>query len=223
MNKRYLKLINSYIYRNQPVKLTLGTLSVTLMCLLLLVVSTFTQIQLAHFWFSSPENPKGIIVFSYIPQIPAVLLTASLIGSRLASLVVFLYIIIGLFFYPIFALGGGWQYILNFNFGYIAGFFPAVILTGRILQKQPNVIGILKADLAGVLAIHIFGAVYSLLIALITKTGFDDIISWIYHISLTRIHYDFVIGAVVLFFSRYLKSILWIAMDRVSHIRRKST
>lgn len=223
MNKRYAKLIKSYVYRNQPVKITLGSLTVTGLCLLILIVSTFTQFHLAHYWFISPENPKGIVAFNYIPQIPAVLLSASLIGPVLALFVMAAYVIIGLFIWPIFALGGGWQYIFNFNFGYILGFFPAVILVGKILEKQPNAVGILKADFAGVFAIHGVGIFYTVIIGFLTHTGWENISSWIYHISLIRLHYDLAIGAVVLFFSRYLKSFLWIAMDKVSHIRRKST
>lgn len=223
MNKRYAKLINSYVYRNQPVKMTFGSITVAALCLLILIVSTFTQLHLAHFWFISPDCPKGIITFSYIPQIPAVLLSASLIGPVLALLVMIIYVIIGLFVWPVFALGGGWNYILNFNFGYILGFFPAVILVGKILDKQPNAIGIVKADVAGVCAIHFVGILYTIIIGIITHTSWENISSWIYHISLIRLHYDLAIGAAILFLSRYLKSFLWIAMERVSHIRKKST
>ena len=47
---------------------------------------------------------------------------------------VMLYILAGLFFVPIFALGGGVRYLAEFGFGYILGYIPAVIIAGNFLK-----------------------------------------------------------------------------------------
>ena len=58
-----------------------------------------------------------------------------LLGRRLGITSILLYIITGLFFIPVFALGGGWRYIFEFGFGYIAGYVIAAFVAGTMLKK----------------------------------------------------------------------------------------
>ena len=49
MTKRITKQLNSFKYKGEPIKITIGTLLITAFCVLLLIVATFTQITFSHF------------------------------------------------------------------------------------------------------------------------------------------------------------------------------
>ena len=50
-------------------------------------------------------------------------------GKRIYSIL--LYILLGLFAIPVFALGGGPKYIFEYGFGYILAYIPAVFFAVR--------------------------------------------------------------------------------------------
>ena len=64
-----------------------------------------------------------------------VLLAGMLLGSRLGMLSVMIYVLLGLFGFPIFASGGGINYILRPSFGYLIGFVFAAFVCGLVLEK----------------------------------------------------------------------------------------
>ena len=49
MTKRISKQLNSFKYKGEPIKITIGTLLLTALCVLLLIIATFTQITFSHF------------------------------------------------------------------------------------------------------------------------------------------------------------------------------
>lgn len=63
-------------------------------------------------------------------QLPVVWLTGALIGARRGGLAVALYLALGLGGLPIFTNGGGFAYVKQPTFGYLAAFLPAVMLVG---------------------------------------------------------------------------------------------
>ena len=48
MSKRVAKQINSFKYKGEPIRITVGTLVLTALCVLLIIVATFTQLTLKH-------------------------------------------------------------------------------------------------------------------------------------------------------------------------------
>ena len=48
MSKRVAKQINSFKYKGEPIRITMGTLVLTGLCVLLIIVATFTQVTLKH-------------------------------------------------------------------------------------------------------------------------------------------------------------------------------
>ena len=50
MTKRISKQLNSFKYKGEPVKITLGTLILVTLCIILLIVATFTQFTLNHLY-----------------------------------------------------------------------------------------------------------------------------------------------------------------------------
>lgn len=65
-----------------------------------------------------------------------VVLLSLVLGPRRASFSVLAYIVMGLIGLPVFAGGGGLHYFLSPSFGYIYGFYLAVVVSGILLWKE---------------------------------------------------------------------------------------
>jgi hypothetical protein len=85
MSKRVAKQLNSFKYKGEPIKITVGTLVMTAFCVLLLIVATFTQLTIMHpyipfdslTYLSQDLSDYEILhhfikTYQYIPQIPVV-------------------------------------------------------------------------------------------------------------------------------------------------------
>lgn len=95
-----------------------------------------------------------------------ILLAGILLGSRLGSVSVILYVLIGLMGIPIFAAGGGIAYVLRPSFGYLLGFIITAFMTGYICEKS-TFIGFKKYALAvsiGLVCTYVIGILYKFLI-----------------------------------------------------------
>ena len=87
--------------------------------------------------------PKEDLSLSIIPlqsswQIPGLLLTPLLCGPKIGIISAISYLIIGLFYLPVFHGGGSVGYILTNEFGYLLGFIPAAWTCGYLVKKYPN-------------------------------------------------------------------------------------
>ena len=202
MSKRVAKQINSFKYKGEPIRITLGTLVLTALCILLIIIATFTQITLKHPYFpldtfsflAQDVNDYEIMhhfikSYKYIPQIPTIFFIVALLGRKFGILSIIGYIILGLFF-PIFALGGGISYLFEYGFGYILAFIPAIFFAGTLLKSKPDLLRVCLIAVIGVLIIHILGILYMLFIATLRHAPMDMIMSWIATQSGVQIFYD---------------------------------
>ena len=215
MNKRYKEQIYEFIYRGEKTPLSIGTLMVCLLCLLFVIVATFTQINVSHvlpsfdeagdFIFKNVSNP-------YVPQIPVVIFIAAILGPLFGFLTMLLYLFIGFFVWPVFALGGGLDYVKSGLFGYILGCIFAVIPVGRILEKKYNLKNIFLATIVGVLTVHLCGMLYCVLLALLKVVSFSYVSSAIHSLGGIKTFYDVVISFIFLILAIPTKMVLWIAM-----------
>ena len=106
-------------------------------------------------------------------QIGAVLLTGCMGGGAAALLSQVAYLVLGLTWLPIFDRGGGWEYILEPNFGYLLGFMLGAWLCGKLAFSAKAKLNLLAgSSLVGLLAIHLTGIVY--LIVLANFVGLSD-------------------------------------------------
>ena len=162
MTKRVSKQLNSFRYKGEPIRFTLGTLLLTALCILLLIVATFTQVTIKHLYipldaldFLSKEVSASDILchftktYRYIPQIPMIFFIVALLGRKYGILTICGYIILGMFF-PIFALGGGISYLFENGFGYILAFIPAIFFTGTLLKVKTDFLRIVLMSVIGV-------------------------------------------------------------------------
>lgn len=216
-SKKKLRVKTVKPKKRKGIRLGVGSLVLLIFCSFLLVISTFLQLDVTHFiipakLFSGEPAKLSDYLFTYkfIPQIPAVMFVVGLLGRRLGITSILLYIITGLFFLPVFALGGGWRYIFEYGFGYILAYIPAAFLTGLILKKGYSYKNTAKAVFMGVLTIHLLGILYMMCLAAIRHTGWGFVGDWITAQSGLKIVYDFVFSYILVLVAKYVRIILWL-------------
>ncbi|MDB5098707.1 MAG: BioY protein [Cyanobacteria bacterium RYN_339] len=96
-------------------------------------------------------------------QLPVIWLTGALIGARRGGLAVALYVALGLGGLPIFTNGGGFAYVKQPTFGYLAAFLPAVLLVG-INAGTPHFGRIWRGMALGLVAVQGFGLIYEVVL-----------------------------------------------------------
>lgn len=225
MTKRIRSQLNKFKYDNQPLRFNLGVLVLTCLCSFLIVMATFTQFDFNHYILpldslsyigADFKNPSVMAHFikhyRYIPQIPAIMFIVAFLDRKYGIVSVLLYIIVGLFFAPVFALGGGIDYVFQYGFGYILAYIPAVFFAGSILRNGLTFINIAQSTLVGVLTIHLIGVLYMLFMAALQKENSALILGWITAQSGTKILYDLFFGFLAMVIAKYAKKALWLVM-----------
>ena len=224
MSKRIEKQLNSFKYKGEPIRITLGTLVMTGVCILLIIVATFTQITVKHpyfpldtFTFLSQDLSDYEILhhfvkrYQYIPQIPVIFFVLALMGRKFGILSIIGYIVLGMFF-PIFALGGGISYLFEYGFGYILAFIPAVFFAGTLLKGKTDFLRIIMISVLGVITIHILGVLYMLFIATLRNAPMELITSWIFSQSGVQVLYDIFFTVVAIYLGKQARKLLWVVM-----------
>lgn len=225
MTKRIEKQLNKFKYQNQPLGFNLGVLVLTGICSFLIVIATFTQFDFHHFIipfdfmsyiganFKDPAVAAHFIKhYRYIPQVPVIMFIAALLGRRYGIASVSIYILVGLFFAPVFALGGGLDYVFQYGFGYIIAYIPAVFFAGSILKSGLTYRNMAQATLVGVITIHLVGILYMMFMATLQRESFTSILGWISLQSGAKIFYDLFFGFLAMIAARFTKKVLWIAI-----------
>ena len=111
--------------------------------------------------------PKEDISLSIIPlqsnwQVQGALLNSLLCGPQIGTISAISYLIIGLFYLPVFHGGGSVGYILTPEFGYLLGFVPAAWTCGFLAKKNPqtNLINYTFYTSISLLILHFTGIIY---------------------------------------------------------------
>ena len=211
MKKRRVKKNN-----NNNLRFSLGTLVLILFCTFLLIVSTFISIDMYYPIIPSAQDKvNGLTLASFfslfviIPQVPSVVFVGSLLGRNFALTSVILYILIGLFLLPGFALGGGISYVLQYGFGYILAYLPAIWFLTKQLNFGLNVKNIALGVLYAVLIIHLIGVIYMSIIVMFKGDGFAFVKSWIVHQSGLKIVFDYILSFAFVYFTKLLQPLMW--------------
>lgn len=126
------------------------TLSLTVMSLFASLTSIGAFIKI----------PLPVIPFTL--QILFVFLAGCLLGSKKGMLSQLLYVGIGLIGVPVFASGGGPEYILKPTFGYLIGFVVAAYVIGFIVEKSqdPSLKHFIFANVIGLIIVYFLGIIY---------------------------------------------------------------
>ena len=114
--------------------------------------------------------PQEGLSISIIPlqsnwQIQGLFLTSLLCGPQIGTISAISYLIIGLFYLPVFHGGGSVGYILTHEFGYLLGFIPAAWTCG-FLSKQSSKANLINYSFytsISLCILHITGIIYLIL------------------------------------------------------------
>ena len=112
--------------------------------------------------FIKIDIPLPMYTMHFTLQWFFVLMAGFLLGAKLASLSVIVYLCIGLVGIPVFAAGGGPTYILRPGFGFLLGFVLAAFLIGLLTDKMKagKVHQMLIPAMVGLIAYYGIGAIY---------------------------------------------------------------
>jgi biotin transport system substrate-specific component len=140
--------------------------------LILTIGGTFLQaytVTAPWFWLGKGIEVQTLGV-SY--QIGAVLLTACVGGKNAALLSQVIYLSLGLLGLPIFDRGGGWQYLLEPNFGYLLGFILGAWLCGFLaFQSLAKLSRLIASCAIALIVIHLTGIIYLIILACTSGLG----------------------------------------------------
>ena len=106
--------------------------------------------------FIKIDIPLPMYTMHFTLQWFFVLMAGFLLGAKLASLSVIVYLCIGLVGVPVFAAGGGPTYILRPGFGFLLGFVLAAFLIGAITEKlkKTNAFTLILPAMVGLVAYY---------------------------------------------------------------------
>ena len=109
----------------------------------------------------SVENIYRIVEIPINYQIPTIIFLTLIFSGEFLISVYAMYILIGLFFLPVFYDGGSLGYLLTPNFGYLIGIFPLINII-NILNKTNNFSfnKYIKYTLIGLTVMHFIGISY---------------------------------------------------------------
>lgn len=205
--------------KKKGIHIGIGMTMLVLFCSFLLVVATFLQLNITHFiippklfLLDTCTIDDYLFSIKYIPQIPIAMFIVGLLGRKFGFISILTYIIAGLFFMPVFALGGGWRYVGEYSFGYILAFLPAAIILGSVIKKDYSYKNVAKAVLLSVLTIHLIGIIYMTGLAYFRHAGLEFVTGWIAAQSGLKIIYDLIFSYLLVLLSKYARIILWFYM-----------
>jgi biotin transport system substrate-specific component len=123
----------------------------------MILVSLFATLTMVGAFLKIPLPPVPFTL-----QIFFVILSGLLLGAKLAATSQLIYIVLGLAGVPVFANGGGIQYIFNPTFGYLIGFVAAAFFVGKLSEKikTPTFLKYLGASFVGLMLIYFCGIPY---------------------------------------------------------------
>ncbi len=122
-------------------------------------------------------------------QIPSIIVLTLIFHKKVVFRAFSLYIILGLFFAPVFHQGGSIGYLLTPNFGYLLGVYPLIkIIDNLNTRKKINVGNFLKKGFIAICAMHLTGIFYNFL-QIIFYSQFKIFLYYLGKYSLGKIGY----------------------------------
>ena len=95
-------------------------------------------------------------------QIPTIILLTLVFKKKVVFIALSIYLILGLFIFPVFHQGGSIGYLLTPNFGYLIGLYPLIkIIDNLNTRNKINVSNFLKNGFIAIGAMHLTGIFYN--------------------------------------------------------------
>ena len=124
-------------------------------------------------------------------QIPTIILLTLIFDKKVVFRAFSIYIILGLFIFPVFHQGGSIGYLLTPNFGYLLGLYPLINIIDNLNNRNRiNIGNFLKNGLLAIGAMHLTGIIYNF-IQVIFNSQFNLFLYNLGKYSLGKIGYHF--------------------------------
>jgi len=95
-------------------------------------------------------------------QIPTIILLTLIFHKKVVFRAFSIYLILGLFIFPVFNQGGSIGYLLTPNFGYLLGLYPLIKIIGNLNNRNKiNVGNFLKNGFIAIGVMHLTGIFYN--------------------------------------------------------------
>jgi len=124
-------------------------------------------------------------------QIPTLILLTLIFHKKVVLRAFSIYLILGLFIFPVFHQGGSIGYLLTPNFGYLLGLYPLIKIIGNLNNSNKiNVVNFLKKGFIAIGAMHLTGIFYNFILIIL----YSQYILFLYNLvkySLGKIGYHF--------------------------------
>ncbi len=169
----------------------------------LVITSMITVYIPLPFIYKSSNNFELPITW----QITTVILLTLIFHKKIVFKAFSLYIILGLFIFPVFYQGGSMGYLLTPNFGYLLGYYPLIkIIDNLNTRTKINVSNFLKTGFIAIVAMHLTGIFYNL-IQIILYSQFNLFLYNLGKYSLSKIGYHFLMLFPILLLIKPIESL----------------
>ena len=126
----------------------------------IIIISTFIPV-----FFSIPFTNKlfGTLEIPITWQLPSIIIITLIFKSKIVIKAFSFYLIIGLFFIPVFYEGGSLGYLLTPNFGYLLGMYPLIKIIDNLNKRNQKIdyFEFLKYGILGISSMHLIGIIYN--------------------------------------------------------------
>ena len=124
-------------------------------------------------------------------QIPTIILLTLIFNKKVVFRAFSIYLILGLFIFPVFHQGGSIGYLLTTNFGYLLGLYPLIkIIDNLNTRNKINVRNFLKKGFIAIGSMHLTGIFYNV-IQMIFYSQFNLFLYNLGKYSLGKVGYHF--------------------------------
>ena len=96
-------------------------------------------------------------------QLPSIMIITIIFNSKIVIKAFSIYLIIGLFFIPVFHQGGSLGYLLIPNFGYLLGMYPLIKIIDNLnkIKHKINYYNLVKTGIMAICSMHLVGIIYN--------------------------------------------------------------
>jgi len=138
-------------------------------------------------------------------QIPTIILLTLIFHKKVVFRAFSIYIILGLFIFPVFHQGGSIGYLLTPNFGYLLGLYPLIkIIDNLNTRKKINFVNFLINGFIAICALHLTGIFYNF-IQILFSSKFNIFLYNLGKYSVGKIGYHFLMLFPLLLFINPIK------------------
>ena len=139
-----------------------------LISLQVIIISTMIPVFIT---FPFRERYIEIIEIPITWQVPLIIVISLIFSGDVVFKAFSIYLLLGIFFIPVFHQGGSLGYLLTPNFGYLLGTYPLIKILDNLNKKNSyiSLYKFIKSGILGISIMHIIGIIYTFIQILYLK------------------------------------------------------